>query len=77
MPSIAIGKILYDPAARQLFVDFVSNGRRYVYLDVPPETASAFRSSFGKSTFFKENIRDRFDCELLYDPNWGKSKLAG
>ena len=77
MPSTAIGKIGYDPAARQLFVDFVTNGRRYVYLDVPPETASAFRTAFSKGAFFNTEIRDRYECELLYDPNWGKSRKAG
>ena len=77
MPSTAIGRIDYDPLTRRLVVDFVTNGRRYVYLDVPPETHAAFRSAFAKGIFFNTEIRDRFDCELVFDPNWGRSKLAG
>jgi KTSC domain len=77
MPSTAIGKIDYDQATRRLYIDFVANGRRYVYLDVPPDLFEAFRLSFSKGTFFNARIRPDHDCELIYDPNWGKSRKAG
>jgi len=77
MPSTAIGKIAYDPETRDLFVDFATNGRRYVYIDVPPDIARDFRASLSKGTFFNTLIRPAYECELLYDPNWGTSLKAG
>jgi hypothetical protein len=68
MPSTAIGKIDYDPPTRRLFVDFVTNGRRYVYFDVPPAEYDAFRHAFGKGTWFNTHIRDRYRHELVFDP---------
>ena len=76
MPSTAIGKIDYDLDKQLLFIDFVTNGRRYAYLGVKPETYAAFRNAFAKGTYFNDHIRDRFECELVYDPNWGKARLA-
>ena len=61
MPSSVIRRFNYDPAAKLLWVEFVS-GRRYVYLEVPRETADAFRSAFAKGIYFNSRIRDRFPC---------------
>jgi hypothetical protein len=44
---------------RELKVTFVS-GRLYVYEDVPPEVAAAFRNARSKGTFFNHEIRDRY-----------------
>lgn len=77
MPSTAIGKIEYDGAARKLSIDFVTNGRRYVYFDVPAEVHDAFRRAVSKGTFFNTTIKPNYDCELIYDPNWGTSLKAG
>jgi hypothetical protein len=68
MPSTAIGKIEYDAKTHQLWVSFVTNGRRYAYFDVPFETYDAFRHAFSKGTFFNQHIRDQYECELVYDP---------
>ena len=76
MPSTAIGRVDYDPETRQLFIEFVSNGRRYVYEQVPPETYHAFRNAFAKGSFFNEAIRPNYDCELLFDPQWGHPRRA-
>jgi hypothetical protein len=75
-PSTAIGKIEYDEDTQQLWVDFVTNCRRYVYLGVPPEVYDAFRHAFSKGTFFNQNIRDQFECELLCDPHWGTRRKS-
>jgi hypothetical protein len=76
MPSTAIGRIDYDQKTKQLFVDFVTNGRRYVYFDVPAEEAAAFRRAFGKGTYFNTNIRDRYRHELVFDPKRALSAQA-
>ena len=68
VPSTAIGKIDYDPPTRRLYIDFVTNGRRYVYFDVPPTEYDAFRRAFGKGTWFNAHIRDRYRHELVFDP---------
>jgi hypothetical protein len=59
MPSTVIRYFRYDAAKRELDVTFVT-GRRYIYEDVPPQVADAFRSAFSKGTFFNGEIRDRY-----------------
>ena len=51
MPSSVIRFFRYAPETRELTVTFVS-GRLYVYEDVPPEVAAAFRNARSKGTFF-------------------------
>ncbi|WP_440641239.1 KTSC domain-containing protein [Bradyrhizobium sp. PUT101] len=59
MPSSVIRFFRYAPDTRELKVTFVS-GRLYVYEDVPPEVADAFRDARSKGTFFNHEIRDRY-----------------
>ena len=59
MPSTVIRRFVYDPAARELWIEFVT-GRRYVYEDVPENVAGALRSAFAKGFYFNSRIRDRF-----------------
>lgn len=59
MPSSVIRFFRYAPDTRELTVTFVS-GRLYVYEDVPPEVAAAFRTAYSKGTFFNHEIRDRY-----------------
>ena len=59
MPSTVIRRFVYDQSEQQLWVEFVT-GRRYVYSQVPPEVADAFRSAFSKGVYFNTRIRDRF-----------------
>lgn len=59
MPSTVIRRFVYDPAEQALWVEF-TNGRKYVYSDVPEEVASAFRSAFSKGVYFNTRIRDNF-----------------
>jgi hypothetical protein len=59
MPSTAIRYFRYNSAKRELQVTFVT-GRRYVYADVPPDIADAFRAALSKGTFFNREIRDRY-----------------
>jgi hypothetical protein len=61
MPSSVIRFFRYAPDTRELKVTFVS-GRLYVYEDVPPEVAAAFRNARSKGTFFNHDIRDRYVC---------------
>ena len=67
MPSTAIGRIDYDKQTQQLFVDFVTNGRRYVYFDVPWDEVDAFKHAFNKGTYFNTHIRERYRHELVFD----------
>ena len=68
MPSTAVGKIDYDDETQQLFVTFVTSGRRYVYFDVPWDAYDAFRHAFSKGTWFNTHIRDRYQHALVFDP---------
>jgi len=62
MPSTIIRRFDYRPATRELVVLFTT-GRLYVYRDVPPETAAAFRGAFAKGRYFNARIRGRFAYE--------------
>lgn len=67
MPSSVIRFFRYAPDTRELQVTFVT-GRVYVYEDVPPEVATAFREARSKGTFFNLHIRDRFAYrEITHD----------
>ena len=59
MPSSVIRRFAYDQSESALWVEFTT-GRRYVYSDVPPDVADAFRGAFAKGVYFNTRIRDRF-----------------
>lgn len=59
MPSSVIRFFRYAPDSRELKVTFVS-GRVYVYEDVPPDVAAAFKDVRSKGAFFNQQIRDRY-----------------
>ena len=66
MPSTVIKRFDYRPETRELEILFVT-GRRYLYSDVPPEAAAAFRSAFAKGIHFNRHIRDRFSHTEVVD----------
>ena len=59
MPSSVIRSYSYDAARRELGIVFQS-GRRYAYIDVPPETYAAMKAAFAKGEFFNRHVRDHF-----------------
>jgi hypothetical protein len=59
MPSTVIRSFQYDASSRVLLIVFQS-GRRYRYLDVPPEIANQLRAAFAKGEFFNACIRGQF-----------------
>ena len=59
MPSSVIRSFEYHPERRELDVLFTT-GRRYVYREVPPEAADAFRAAFAKGRHFNARIRGRY-----------------
>jgi hypothetical protein len=59
MPSTAIRSIAYRAEARELDVLFTT-GRRYLFHDVPPEAAEAFRAARIKGRHFNSRIRGRY-----------------
>jgi hypothetical protein len=59
MPSTVIRHFDYRPETRELEILFTT-GRRYVYLDVPPETHTEFCAAFSKGVYFNRHIRDRY-----------------
>lgn len=59
MPSTFIRAIAYRPEARELDVLFTT-GRRYLFHDVPPDAAEAFRSARIKGRHFYSRIRGRY-----------------
>jgi hypothetical protein len=62
MPSTIIRSFDYRADRRELDVLFTT-GRRYVYRQVPPEAAAAFRAAFSKGRHFNARIRGRYPCE--------------
>lgn len=60
MPSTVIRNWVYDIESRRLAVEFTT-GRRYAYLDVPPETADGLQTAFSKGRYFNARIRDAYD----------------
>lgn len=60
MPSTLIRKSRYDAGNRTLSLWLVTNGKRYDFADVPPETAAAFRNAFSKGRFFNRHIRGKY-----------------
>jgi hypothetical protein len=61
VPSTIISRFAYHPAERRLEILFTT-GRRYLYDDVPPEAADAFRRAFSKGRHFNRRIRNRYSC---------------
>ena len=59
MPSTIIRAFDYRPERRELDVLFTT-GRRYLYRDVPPDAAAAFRAAFAKGRHFNAHIRGRY-----------------
>jgi hypothetical protein len=59
MPSTVIRSIAYRAEARELDVLFTT-GRRYLFHDVPPEAAEAFRAARIKGRHFNGRIRGRY-----------------
>ncbi len=64
MPSTVIRRFVYEPASRELTIEFVT-GRRYLYTDVPDEEVQAFRAAFSKGSYFNRNIRDCYEFREL------------
>lgn len=59
MPSTVIRSIAYRPDTCELDVLFTT-GRRYLFHDVPPDAAEAFRSARIKGRHFNSRIRGRY-----------------
>ena len=59
MPSTVIRRFAYRTSERELDVLFTT-GRRYVFHDVPPEAAAAFRAAFSKGRHFNTHIRGHY-----------------
>jgi len=59
MPSSVIRSARYDPDRGILDILFTT-GRRYLYHDVPPVEADAFRAAFSKGRYFNAHIRDSY-----------------
>jgi hypothetical protein len=64
MPSTIIRAFDYRPEGRELEVLFTT-GRRYLYQEVPPEAAAAFRAAFSKGRHFNARIRGRYPYKEL------------
>jgi hypothetical protein len=59
MPSTVIRTISYHADTRELEVEFTT-GRCYLFHDVPPEAAEAFRAARIKGRHFNARIRGRY-----------------
>lgn len=57
--SSAIRALKYEPASRELYVDF-HNRRRYVYFDVPQAVFEQFASAPSIGRYFAAHVRNVF-----------------
>jgi KTSC domain-containing protein len=64
MPSTIIRSFAYRPATEELEVLFTT-GRRYLYREVPPRAAEAFRAAFSKGRHFNTRIRGHYPYEEI------------
>jgi hypothetical protein len=64
MPSTIIRSFEYRPESRELEILFTT-GRRYLYSNVPPEAAEAFRAAFSKGRHFNARIRGLYAFKEL------------
>lgn len=62
--SSAILSLNYKARSRTLYVTFVT-GRRYSYVDIPPDVYRRFTEANSKGQFFNAHIRDRYDYEEI------------
>ena len=60
MPSSLIRESRYDAETGTLSVWLVTNGKRYDYFGVPPDTYGAFKNAVSKGRFFNRQIRGHF-----------------
>lgn len=67
MPSTVIRAFDYRADERELEILFTT-GRRYLYHDVPSESAQALRAAFSKGRHFNARIRDRYRYTELTEP---------
>ena len=65
MPSTSIRKFEYDSEARVLSVWFMTSGRHYECIDVPPGIFAGFKSAFAQGRYFNDHIRNRFAFWLV------------
>ena len=62
--SSAITRVLYDASNRTLAVTF-TNGKKYIYENVPPEVANEFQTAPSQGTYFNWRIRDQYTFREL------------
>jgi hypothetical protein len=66
MPSTVIRRFDYRSETRELEIVFTTS-RRYLYSDVPEETARDLGAAFSKGVYFNRYIRDRYPCRELHE----------
>ena len=66
MPSTVIRTTHYEPETRLLLIVF-QTGRRYIYMDVPPEVYAGLKAAYSRGAFFNEKIRDHYAFRSLDD----------
>jgi hypothetical protein len=76
MPSTVIRYINYDPRTQDLRVTF-TNGRRYVYAQVPPMIYAAFSQAPSRGAFFNGHIRDSYAYRELSGSGADRHRGAG
>lgn len=62
--SSAIARVLYDASKRTLAVTF-TNGKKYIYDDVPPDVATEFQTAPSQGAYFNWRIRDQYEFREL------------
>ena len=75
MPSAVIRSFVYRPERRELEVSLRS-GRIYLYSEVPPEAAEAFRGAFAKGRHFNARIRGRYPYREIDAASGGAEEVG-
>lgn len=61
--STMIKEVGYDAATQTLTVTFASSNETYAYKNVPEEVYQGLMQAESKGTYFRENIKDKFEFE--------------
>lgn len=72
MPSSVIRAFSYECGTHRLIIDFQS-GRRYAYLDVPPEIPAALRAAHSRGSYFNRRVRDHYAFVRLDEAHRGST----
>ncbi len=64
-PSTNIAQVLYDQDKQDLLIQFVRQGRRYLYRQVPLPVAQGFAQCVSTGEYFLLSIKNQYSYEQV------------